>query len=174
MARPRLHLDADASRKDLFNALISQGHNVTRTPAPGLALDANDEFHLLLASAHDRFLFTINIGDFIQPARRMPEHKGILLANQQSHSLKELITLLDHALAQTEAENWIGQVRWLSDWRGATSQLSIIRCVEIALFGPACRPDQLHQQSLAESPASVHQHTVYLAGKSVPYESICF
>ena len=44
MAKPRLHLDADASRKDLFNALVSKGHNVTRTPASGLVLDANDEF----------------------------------------------------------------------------------------------------------------------------------
>ncbi len=116
MARPRLHLDADTSRKDLFNALISKGHDVTRSPAPGLALDASDEFQLLWASAHDRVLFTFNIGDFIQLARRMPEHKGILLANQQSHSLNGLITMLDHALAEIEAENWVGQVRWLSDW----------------------------------------------------------
>ncbi len=117
MARPRFHLDADASRKDLFNALVSKGHDVTRTPIPSLALDASDEFQLLWASAHDRVLFTFNIGDFIQLARRMPLCLGILLANQQSHSLKELIALLDLALAETEAENWLDQVRWLSDWR---------------------------------------------------------
>jgi hypothetical protein len=117
MAKPRLHLDADASRKDLHNALVTKGHNVTRTPAPGLPLDASDEFQLLWASAHDRVLFTYNIGDFLQLARRIPEHQGILLASQQRHFLQELIALLDRVLTETEAEDWPGQIRWLSDWR---------------------------------------------------------
>jgi hypothetical protein len=117
MAKPRLHLDADASRKDLFNALVSKGHDVTRTPAPGLAFNASDEFQLLWASAHDRILFTFNIGDFQQLAKRISDHKGILLATQQSYSLKELIAYLDLALDQTDADDWAGQVRWLSDWR---------------------------------------------------------
>jgi hypothetical protein len=117
MAKPRLHLDADASRKDLHAALVSKGHDVTRTPAPGLALDASDEFQLLWASAHDRVLFTFNIGDFLQLARRIPEHGGILLASQQSHSLRDLIVLLDRALTETQAEDWVGQVRWLADWK---------------------------------------------------------
>jgi len=38
------HLVADASRKDLHAALVSKGHDVTRTPAPGPSLDANDKF----------------------------------------------------------------------------------------------------------------------------------
>jgi hypothetical protein len=117
MAKPQLHLDADASRRDLVNALVSKGHDVTRTPVPGLSLDASDEFQLLWASAHDRVLFTFNIGDFFQLAKRMPEQKGILLANHQSYTLKELITFLDRVLAETEAEDWVGQIRWLSDWR---------------------------------------------------------
>jgi len=117
MAKPRLHLDADASRKDLYTALVSMGHDVTRTPASGLALDASNEIQLLWASAHDRVLFTFNIGDFQQLARRIPEHHGILLASQQSFKLKELITLLNHVLLVTDSEEWVGQVRWLSDWR---------------------------------------------------------
>jgi len=117
MSKPRLHLDADASRKDLHAALVSKGHNITRTPASGLPVDASDEFQLLWASAHDRVLFTFNIGDFLQLARRIPEHRGILLASQQSHSLRELIALLDRVLTETIAEDWAGKVRWLSDWR---------------------------------------------------------
>jgi len=115
MDKPRLHLDADASRKDLHAALISKGHDVTHTPAPGLALDASDEFQLLWASAHDWVLF--NIGDFLLLSRRIPEHRGILLASQQSYTLGELITLLDRVLTGTEAEDWVSQVRWLSDWK---------------------------------------------------------
>jgi len=117
MAKPRLHLDADTSRKDLFAALVSKGHDVTRTPAVGLPLDASDEFQLLWASAHDRVLFTYNIRDFLRLAGRLPQHRGILLASQQSYSIGLLITLLDRVLLETEAENWLGQVRWLSDWR---------------------------------------------------------
>jgi len=117
MAKPRLHLDADASRKNLCDALVSMGHDVTRTPASGLALDARDEFQLLWASAHDRVLFTFNIGDFQQLARRISEHRGILLASQRSFTLKELISLLDRVLTETSADDWVGQVRWLSDWR---------------------------------------------------------
>jgi hypothetical protein len=117
MSKPRLHLDADASRKDLHAALVSKGHDITRTPASGLPVDASDEFQLLWASAHDRVLFTFNIGDFLQLARRIPEHRGILLASQQSHSLRELIALLDCVLTETIAEDRAGKVRWLSDWK---------------------------------------------------------
>jgi len=117
MSKLRLHLDADASRKDLHAALVSKGHDITRTPASGLPVDASDEFQLLWASAHDRVLFTINIEDFLQLARRLPEHRGILLASQQSHSLRELIALLDRVLTETIAEDWAGKVRWLSDWK---------------------------------------------------------
>src|SRR4030066_2284648 len=117
MSKPRLHLDADASRKDLHAALVSKGHDITHTPTPGLPVDASDEFQLLWASAHDRVLFTFNIGDFLQLARRIPEHRGILLTSQQSHSLRELIALLDRRLNETQAEEWVMQVRWVSDWR---------------------------------------------------------
>jgi len=117
MAKPRLHLDVEPSHKDLHAALVSKGHDVSRTPARGLPLDASDEHQLLWASAHDRVLFTFNIGDFLQLARRLPEQRGILLASQQSYSLRELIALLNRALTETGAEDWVGQVRWLSDWR---------------------------------------------------------
>jgi hypothetical protein len=116
MSKPRLHLDADTSRKDLYRALVTKGHNVTRMPAPGLPLDASDELQLLWASAHDRVLFTFNTGDFLPLARRMSDHDGILLASQQSHSLRQLILLLDRVLEKTKAEDWPGQIRWLSDW----------------------------------------------------------
>ena len=80
-------------------------------------MDANDVFQLLWASAQDRELFTFSIGDFLQLARRMPEHCGLLLASQRDFTLAELIAALDRALTETEAEDWTGQVRWLSDWR---------------------------------------------------------
>jgi len=102
MARPRLHLDADASRKDLFEALTTKGHDVSKTPAPGLPFGASDELQLLWAAAHERVIFTFNIADFLQLIRKMPEHRGILLASQRSFSLAALIDALDCALNETE------------------------------------------------------------------------
>jgi len=80
-------------------------------------LDASDEFQLLWASAQDQVLFTFTIGDFLQLTRRIPEHYCILLARQRDFTLTEQIAALDRALTETDAENWTGQVRWLSDWR---------------------------------------------------------
>jgi hypothetical protein len=115
--RTRLHLDADASIKALQTALISRGHDVTRTPTEWMLLDASDEAQLLGALAQCRCVFTFNIRDFLALAQRYPRHAGIILAAQRSWTLAELIAALDRVLSETEADDWIGQVRWLNDWR---------------------------------------------------------
>ena len=117
MSKPKLHLDADASRKSLQAALRERGHDVTRTPQPGLPFDASDDYQLLWATAQGRIIFTHNIRDFIRKTRQHPAHSGILLAHQASFALSELADLLDLALSETQAEDWVGQVRWLSDWK---------------------------------------------------------
>lgn len=117
MPAVKLHLDADASRKDLLEALISRGHDVTRTPTHGLPGDASDEHQLLWSTAQGRVLFTHNISDFIRLAGEYPNHGGIILASQTRYSLSQLITLLDKVLSEASAEEFAGRVRWLSDWR---------------------------------------------------------
>ena len=112
-----LHLDADTSSKALYNALIERGHDVTRTPVEWMAFDATDEQQLLGATAQGRAIFTYNIRDFIVLGERYPHHAGILLARQKSMSLHELIDTLDCVLTETDAEEWIGQTRWLNQWR---------------------------------------------------------
>jgi len=116
MARPRLHLDADASSKALHAALVARGHDVTRTPNEWMPLDANDEAQLLGATAQGRCLFTFNIRDFLVLAQRYPQHGGVILAAQSRWTLPELIAALDHLLSETEAAGWVGQVRWLNQW----------------------------------------------------------
>ena len=116
MSRPKLHLDADASQKTLLEALLKRGHDVTRTPWPGLPLDADDNYQLIWAAAQGRVIFTHNIRDFIRKTEQYPSHRGILLAHRRSFSLADLIRLLDRVLTTTNAEEWTGQVRWLSDW----------------------------------------------------------
>lgn len=117
MPEPRLHLDADASIKALQATLVARGHDVTRTPNEWLVRDASDETQLLQATAQGRCIFTFNVRDFVVLARRYPRHGGIILAAQASWTLSDLIAALDRLLSETEAEDWIGQVRWLNDWR---------------------------------------------------------
>ncbi|MFQ5615041.1 MAG: DUF5615 family PIN-like protein [Anaerolineales bacterium] len=117
MTEPRLHLDADTSIKALQKALLARGHDVTRTPSAWMPLDAEDEDQLLGATAQGRCIFTFNIRDFIALAKKHPQHGGIILAAQRSWRLSALIAALDRLLSETEAQDWIGQVRWLNDWR---------------------------------------------------------
>ena len=112
-----LHLDADTSSKALHNALLKRGHDVTRTPTEWMRLEASDEQQLLGATAQGRAIFTYNIRDFIFLGEHYPHHAGIILARQKSMSLNELIHALERVLRETEANEWIGQIRWLTDWR---------------------------------------------------------
>jgi hypothetical protein len=117
MPRPQLHLDADASIKALQSALAARGHDVTRTPNEWMAPDASDEMQLLGATAHGRCILTFNARDFVALAGHHPQHGGIILAAQSSWSLSELLAALDRLLSETQAEGWVGQVRWLNQWR---------------------------------------------------------
>ena len=117
MLEPCLHLDADTSSKALYKALLERGHDVTRTPNDWIRRNASDERQLLGATAHGRCIFTFNIRDFVALSKRYTHHKGIILAAQSSWSLSELIEALDRTLIETDADDWIGQVRWLNDWR---------------------------------------------------------
>ena len=117
MPEPSLHLDADTSNKALYKALIERGHDVSRTPNEWMRRDASDERQLLGVTAHGRCIFTFNIRDFLALAKHHPRHAGIILAAQSSWTLSALIEALGRVLSETDAEDWIGQVRWLNDWR---------------------------------------------------------
>jgi len=116
VARPKLHLDASTSRAVLESALLARGPDVTRTPNAWMAEDASDEAQLLGASVRGRCIFTFDIGDFSLLAARYPNHGGVIVAAQSRWSVSDLIRALDRLLSTTQAEDWIGQVRWLSEW----------------------------------------------------------
>jgi len=103
MSKLLLHLDADTSIKALHRALIARAHDVTRTPNDWIDLDATDEIQLLEATARLRCIFTFNIRDFLVLAQRYPNHRGIILAAQNSWTLSRLITALDCMLSETPA-----------------------------------------------------------------------
>ncbi|MEY3222007.1 MAG: hypothetical protein RLZZ203_863 [Cyanobacteriota bacterium] len=117
MSKTLLHLDADTSIKALQTKLVNLGHDVSRTPTDWMPLDAGDEQQLLGASAQGRCIFTFNISDFLILAQQYPNHQGIILAAQNSWHLGSLISALDTLLSETTSEEWIGQIRWLNQWR---------------------------------------------------------
>ncbi|MBN1318220.1 MAG: hypothetical protein JXA42_22255 [Anaerolineales bacterium] len=51
MAKPRLHLDEDASRVSLLRALIERGYDGACTPNDWMKMDATDEQQLSGATA---------------------------------------------------------------------------------------------------------------------------
>ena len=114
MSKPKLHLDADASKISLHKALLSRGHDVTRTPNEWMALDADDVTQLLGATAAGRSIYTFNIRDFVQLAKIYPRHAGIILSPQYPTS--KLLKALERFFSEAKAEELVGQVRWLSDW----------------------------------------------------------
>ena len=116
MSKTTLHLDADTSSKALWKALLDHGHDVTRTPTKWITRDASDEDQLLGATAQGRCIFTFNIRDFLALSNLYSKHAGIILATQSSWRLSAMIEALDKLLTETEAKEWVGQVRWLNDW----------------------------------------------------------
>lgn len=117
ISRPLLHLDANTSITALHIALICRGHHVSRTATDIISRSATDEAQLLGAMAQGRCIFTFNIRDFLALAERYPKHGGIILANQSSWTLPDLIAALDRLLSETQPSDWVGQVRWLNEWR---------------------------------------------------------
>jgi hypothetical protein len=117
VAKPRLHLDADTSIRQLQRVLVERGHDVTRTPNDWISQDASDEAQLLGATAQGRVIFTFNVRDFVALAARHPQHRGIALAAQRQWTVSVLLEALDRMLTETTAEEWVGQVKWLAHWR---------------------------------------------------------
>lgn len=117
MSKPCLHLDADTSIRALQKELTARDHTVTRTPTEWMPADASDEMQLLGATLRGCCIFTFNIADFAVLARRYPRHAGIIVAVQRDWTLSSLILALDRLLTETEAEQWVGQLRWLNEWR---------------------------------------------------------
>lgn len=117
MADLKLHLDADALIKALHSTLLTRGYDVTRTPNEWMPEDASDEAQLLRATAQGRCILTFNVRDFLALASQYSQHQGIILAAQSSWTLSGLILALERVLSETQAEDWVSQVRWLNQWR---------------------------------------------------------
>jgi predicted RNA methylase len=114
MSKPKLHLDEDASRNALYEALTKNGHDVTRTPNEWIKKKAKDEEQLQKASEHGRSIFSFNKKHFLQIASKPQKHKGVIVSEQKPLSI--ILKALNRFFHQSSAEEMENQVRWLSDW----------------------------------------------------------
>ena len=115
--KPNNSVHVLTSIKALHSALVSRGHDVTRTPNSWMPENASDETQLLKATTQGRCIFTFSVKDFLVLAVQYPEHNGIVLAAQSSWSLANLIRALDRLLQETKSEDWMGRISWLNQWR---------------------------------------------------------
>ena len=60
---------------------------------------------------------SFNIKDFSALVIQYPQHNGIISASQRSWNLSDPIEALDRLLSETQSEEWLGQIRWLNQWR---------------------------------------------------------
>ena len=114
--KPRLHLDADTSERNLHRILQERGFDVTRTPNDWLPENASDEQQLQEATQRDRIIFTYNVRHFSPLAKQFPNHAGIVLAHQYEWNLSWLLKAFERLLTETTAVSWHSQIRWLNDW----------------------------------------------------------
>ena len=83
-----------------------------------MPFDADDETQLLRAAAQGRVILTFNVKDFVVLAQVHQSHRGILLAAQRSwSSFTALLDALNLFLSEADAEEMVGSVRWLNQWR---------------------------------------------------------
>ncbi len=116
--QPRLHLDADCSRRGLHRVLGERGFDVTRTPNAWVDEDASDEEQLQKATQRNRIIFTYNVRHFFPLTRKFPNHAGVVIAHQYDWNLSRLLKAFDRLLTETTPAFWRGQVRWLTEWDG--------------------------------------------------------
>jgi hypothetical protein len=101
----------------LYAALLDRGHDVSCTPATWIRHDASDLEQVLAATAQGRCIYTMNTKDFLGIGEQYKEHHGIILASQRHWTLTTQINALDRLLRETDADDWLGQIRWLNQWR---------------------------------------------------------
>jgi hypothetical protein len=85
MSKPKLHLDEDASRNSLYEALTSNGHDVSRTPNEWIKKKASDEEQLQKASEHGRSVFSFNVKHFLQMAGNS-QNIRVFFCQNRNHS----------------------------------------------------------------------------------------
>jgi hypothetical protein len=115
----RLYLDEDVEAHALTRALQGRGVDVTTTSEAGLT-ETSDEAQLVWATQAGRVLLTYNAADFCRLHARFVEagrrHAGIIVAEQQRHSVGEMVRSILRLRAALEAEAMTDRLEFLNRW----------------------------------------------------------
>jgi len=115
----RLYLDEDAMRHSLVRALRARGIDVLTALEAGM-IERDDRAHLEYATKQGRALCTFNVGDFYQLHSEYValgrRHTGIILMQQQSYSVGEVLRRLLRLIASKSADERPSWVEFLSAW----------------------------------------------------------
>jgi len=115
----QLYLDEDVEAHALIRALRSRGVNVATTSEANL-MEATDEAQLEWASREGRVLMTYNAADFCRLHARFSEetrtHAGLLVAEQQRHSVGETMRGVLKLRATLDAQAMRGRLEFLNRW----------------------------------------------------------
>ncbi|MEK6301291.1 MAG: DUF5615 family PIN-like protein [Acidobacteriota bacterium] len=115
----RLYLDEDAMDADLVHALRIRGVDVT-TALEQAMIRRDDVDHLELAASQGRTLYSFNVGDFLRLHHEYltggKHHSGIILAQQQRHSLGDQMRRLLKIIASRSAEDIADTAVFLTAW----------------------------------------------------------
>lgn len=119
MSGVRLHLDEDAEAYALVRALRTRGVDLT-TASEAALVQATDEEQLVWATREGRALFSYNASDF-RPLHTAwlnqgRHHAGIILAEQQRHSVGETTRRILRLLSAKGQTGMNDQIEFLSRW----------------------------------------------------------
>ncbi len=107
-------------RHALVTALRSRGMDVVTALDEDMVSRGDDE-HLDYATRHGRVLFSFNRGDFYRLHTRYlaqaKPHAGIILANQQQHSIGELMRRILRLSAARTSQMMENRVEFLDAWK---------------------------------------------------------
>jgi hypothetical protein len=117
--RIRLYLDEDTMDADLVDALRARGVDLETADEAGM-LRREDRDILAYTAEQRRVVYTFNTGhfcaihaDFLQGGR---DHAGIVVAQQQRHSVGEQMRRLLNLIGAMPAEEMENRLEFLSDW----------------------------------------------------------
>jgi hypothetical protein len=82
----RLYLDEDTMDKALVSALRARGVDVL-TAQEAIMIERPDDEHLAFATTVGRVLYSFNVGDYCRLEAQGMLHAGLILAQQQRHSV---------------------------------------------------------------------------------------
>ena len=119
MSDIRLYLDEDVEAHALIRALRGRGVDVITTSEVGLT-ETSDEAQLIWAVQQGRVMLTYNAADFCRLHKLFIEagrqHAGIIIAEQQRHSVGEMMRSVLRLMAARNLEAMKSRLEFLNRW----------------------------------------------------------